>query len=791
MNKIFLGIMLFFGVVLHAQSFMVEGKVSDFHNKTPLAQAKVKLGSFQTITDASGNFKFKNIPQGSYTILVTHESCEDYSEQVFVNKNISLAIKVEHHAHELETVKVNHLSKKNLAAVQESFNKDELDKKTTENLGNLISSMAGVSSLKTGNNIAKPVIHGLYGSRVVIMLDGARLSEQEWGVEHSPSVDPQAFGKVSVIKGAGALKYSGDAVGGVVALEQTPFPKKDTLFGNVILSGISNGRGGSVVTQLTKTWQNEWFVKVQGSYKKLGDLSIPSTTLQNTGAQESGINFVFGKRKFVNGFSVSYNGIQQEFGIFKGSHLGGPEDFYRAVNNNTTLFTGDFSYQIEAPKQKVQHHTLKLDAYQRYADWGKFNLQYALQFNERQEYDIRRALSGNLPSLDLRLFTHTLKLEHLIERENWHWESGVSGGFQDNYSNPVIISRRLIPDYYRYDGALYSVFQYQWTPRFSLEAGMRFDYQFYDAYKYYDQDDWDLYKANYPTFFISSDGNRVLTRPRIGFANFSSNLGMVYRFENENLIKVNFSRTSRSPNVAELFAEGLHHSAALIEKGNLLLKQEIAHQVHVSFQGKIPVFEGLKFEVNPYLMAFDNFINQIPTGVESSIRGVFPVWDYTQVKARLMGVDASSDLKFNEVITWKSQFSILKGDDLTHQEPLILMAPAQWKNGVEFQFPKWKNAYLKIENQTVFRQNRYPVRNFSIDLIENGTLVSKNVDYSTPPAGYSLFHLYAGMDLFKKLQINLSVQNLLNREYREYLNRLRFFSPEMGRNFVLSVNYKF
>lgn len=791
MNKTFLWVMLFLSVILNAQSFMVKGKVSDFHNKTPLSNAKVVLGSYKTFTDNTGNFIFNNIPKGNYSLLVTHESCDDYSQQVFVDKNISLAIEVEHHAQELQTVKLNNTSKKGLAAVQESFNKDELDKKTTENLGNLISSMAGVSSLKTGNNIAKPVIHGLYGSRVVIMLDGSRLTEQEWGVEHSPSVDPQAFGKVSVIKGAGALKYSGDVIGGIVSLEQAPFPKKDTLFGNIILSGISNGRGGSAVAQITKTWQNEWFVKAQGSYKKLGDLSIPNTTLQNTGAEENGINFVFGKRKFMNGFSVSYNGIQQEFGIFKGSHLGGPEDFYQAVNSGNTLFTGNFSYAIEAPRQKVQHHTLKLDAYKRYADWGKFNLQYALQFNERQEYDIRRALSGNLPSLDLRLFTHSLKLEHLLERENWNWESGITAGFQDNYSNPIIMSRRLIPDYYRYDGAVYSVFQYQWSPKFSMEAGVRYDYNFYDAYKYYDQDDWDLYKNTYPKFFISSDGNRVLTRPRIGFGNFSSNVGFVYRFENENLIKVNFSRASRSPNAAELFAEGLHHSAALIEKGNLLLKQEIAHQVHVSFQGNMPVLEGLKFEINPYLMAFDNFINQIPTVVESSIRGVFPVWDYTQVQARLLGVDASSELKFNNSIAWKSQFSILRGDDLTHHEPLILMAPAQLRNGVEFQFKHWKNAYLKLENQTVFRQNRYPVRNFSIDLIENGTLVSRNVDYSTPPAGYSLFHLYAGIDLFKKLQINVSVQNIFNREYREYLNRLRFFSPEMGRNIVLSFNYKF
>jgi iron complex outermembrane receptor protein len=41
--------------------------------------------------------------------------------------------------------------------------------------------------------------------------------------------------------------------------------------------------------------------------------------------------------------------------------------------------------------------------------------------------------------------------------------------------------------------------------------------------------------------------------------------------------------------------------------------------------------------------------------------------------------------------------------------------------------------------------------------------------------------------------INLSfkISNLLNTSYRNYLNRLRYFSDDLGRNFSLSMSYKF
>ena len=72
-----------------------------------------------------------------------------------------------------------------------------------------------------------------------------------------------------------------------------------------------------------------------------------------------------------------------------------------------------------------------------------------------------------------------------------------------------------------------------------------------------------------------------------------------------------------------------------------------------------------------------------------------------------------------------------------------------------------------------------------------GEAYYQNVDISTPPKGYSLWNLQAGFDVAKNFGVQFSVRNAFNKSYRDYLNRLRYFSDEMGRSFILSLKYQF
>jgi len=794
MKLIYCLLLIFCGSVFTSaqKTYTVEGTVQDFHDKTLLENAVIKIGNFTAKTNKKGKFSLDKIPAGKYTLIAQHPDCDDYTENIGVNQDVQLVITLEHHVKDIETVTLHGSHKNNGSLVVKTLNKSDIEKNSTDNLGNLLSRISGVTALKTGNNISKPVIHGLYGSRISILNNGVRLAEQEWGVEHAPNVDINNFQHIDVIKGASALKYGSDAIGGVVVMEPEIFPKKDTIKGSIGLTGISNGRGLGLDVDVARVWKNGWAVKSGGSIKKLGDQSAPNYNLKNTGMDFSSFNFTVQNNTYERGISFDYYLTNQNIGILRDSHVSTSEDYDRAMNANPPIYSGKFSYDIDNPRQVIEHHIAKVSAFKRFENIGKLSATYSYQYNHRQEYDIRRGELSDTPSLDLELMTHQFNLNDLLEREKWSLETGIDAGFQNNYSDPATKARRLIPNYDKYSAGAYSVFKYKISPEFNFEAGARYDFTRYDVTKWYDKSDWEkLYADAYPQFYVKTDQNRVLTRPQLNYNNFSFNAGLEYRPNANFDLKFNYAKVGRSPNVAELFSDGLHHSAGIIETGYMGLKNEQGHQFNLNVDSKFNVLKGLNVSVNPYFFITKNFINEIPVGIKGTIRGVFPEWVYQQIDAKMYGVDLDINWKLTEDLTYVGKGSYVYGQDDTHHEPLILMMPPNFSNALQFKISKWNNFYFTVENQTFLKQTRFPIRNAPLELFVNGELVDKEIDFSTPPNGYSLWNIQTGINISKNLSAGLIVNNLFNTSYREYLNRLRFFADEAGRNFILNFRYRF
>ncbi len=777
------------------QAYRVEGTVQDFHDKTMLEHAVVTLGDFSATTDKNGKFLFSKIPAGKYTLTARHPDCNDYTENVGVAQDANLRITLEHHIRDIETVTVHGSHKNNGSMVVTTLDKSSISRNVTENIGNLLTNISGVNVLKTGNNIAKPVIHGLYGSRVAILNDGVKLAEQEWGVEHAPNVDVNNFEHIDVIKGASALKYGSGAVGGVVMLQPQVLPKKDTLMGAVSLSGISNGRGAGLSVKLAETWKNGWAVKTNGSFKKLGDLDAPMYGLMNAGLQSSGFNFGVQKMNFDKGFSFDYYLTNNTVGILRSSHVGNSEDLYLALTSPEPIYQRDFSYSIDNPRQEIEHHIAKISAYRRFSDFGKITATYSFQYNHRKEFDIRRGEElSKKAALDLELITNDLNIDHIIERGKWNLESGINAGYQNNYSNTQTEARRLVPNYDRYYGGAYSVFKYKAIPDLDLEAGGRYDFDHYEVTKWYDLSDWNKqYAADYANFVVRINQNRILTRPSLSYHNISANAGIVYHPSSYFNLKINYARVSRSPNVAELFSDGLHHSAAIIERGDMRIKSETGNQFNLVADIKANVLKGLNVSVNPYFFYTKNFINEVPSGYQNTQwGGAFVVYKYEQIDAKMYGLDLDVQLKISDHLEYKGNASYVYGQDLTHDVPLIMMMPPNFNNALEFSKKEWKNFYINVSNNTYLKQTRFPVYNIPIRRFDSeGNAYAQEVDISTPPNGYSLWNLQAGVKLSRNFGVDFSARNVFNQAYRAYLNRLRFFADDMGRNFILTFKYQF
>ena len=195
------------------------GTVTDLHDGSLLVGATlIVIGTEQAVqTDLDGNFSISNLCNDSYSIQISHPFCLTKGFTIKVVGNTTKTFRLEHHLEELNEITIagKAYSNKSKTIFENTISKEELERFSSGTLGDALNSLSGVSSLNTGNTVVKPIINGLHSSRVVIINNGVRMEDQEWGAEHAPNIDVNSIGRLTLIKGAGALQYGGDAVGGV------------------------------------------------------------------------------------------------------------------------------------------------------------------------------------------------------------------------------------------------------------------------------------------------------------------------------------------------------------------------------------------------------------------------------------------------------------------------------------------------------------------------------------------------------------------------------------------------
>ena len=655
--------------------------------------------------------------------------------------------------------------------------------------------MSGVSSLNTGNTIVKPMIHGLHSSRLLLVNNNVRLFDQDWGDEHAPNIDINASDRIDVIKGANTLKYGSDAIGGLILLKPKKYAKIDSLFGSSLVSFNTNGLGGNINSELIKTYKSGFYSKLQMNYKQFGDFNTPNYNLTNSGIKSLNTSFRLGYNSFEKGFDAYYSYVDNEFAILQSSHIGNVNDLLQALNNTEPRVAEDFSYTIDTPKQSVSHHLGKIEVYKRFKGFGKLNLQYDFQINRRKEFDLRRGDLKNTPVIDLRLFTNSIQSDLQIDySENLKINTGILLRYQQNDAVSGTGARALIPDFDKYDAGFYTIGNYNLNETSELNAGIRYDFSKIKATKWYNITDWQQtynYDVLFPEFETGTiDGTRILTQPEFTFHNISASLGYTKQFENNLVFIFNYGLASRMPNPSELFSEGLHHSAARIETGLLTLDKEIAHKFAISLESNNTNFG---FTINPYFKHINNFIQLIPTGITTTIRGAFPVWEYNQVNAQIFGIDVDVNKKINDNFKYFGTISLLRGNNLKDDIPLIHMPSTNISNRVSYKNDKLNQLSISLTQKTIFQQNRYP--NYNFYTFNAITQQNEFVDISSTPSTYSLFgfNTSAVFKTSKKgsLQLEFNIDNLFNVSYREHLNRLRYFADEMGRNFKLKIKIKY
>ncbi|GAB4026658.1 TonB-dependent receptor [Spirosoma koreense] len=732
------------------------------------------------VADANGHFSLAGLCAGRYTLDYQFIGYKTITRSIRIpladNTAASVTLLAENVTLNEVTVLEHRSEAQQLLQTQSSLSGAALDQTRGQSLGESLKAMTGLYSIQTGPSISKPVIHGLYSNRIIVLNNGIRQEDQQWGTEHAPQVDQFLASRLTVIKGAASIRYGSDAIGGVILVEPKAMPTQPGIGGEVNLVGATNGRLGVASGVLEGAFGKKltglsW--RLQGTIKRSGYVRTPNYFLENTSYQENNFSGDIHYDHGPWGAEVFYSRFDTKIGLFTGAQVGSLADLYAAISRQEPLSQPGFSYALNRPYQDVQHDLIKFRTYWRTNKGGTVTATFARQQNVRREYDYV-SFSGALnPELYLKLVTHSADLvwEHSSVKNSrggiWSGSAGFNGITQGNVRQFLF----LIPNFRNYGAGLFAIERYA-AGRWTLEGGLRYDYRWLRAYF--------LNETTKQTYFTTRD-----------WGNANGSLGIAYQLRTDLTLTANLSTAWRAPNVADLYSDGLHQSAVAYERGNPNLQPEQAYNGNLvlAYAGK-----RLSGELGVYNNRIDNYIYLKPDSVPIiRQRGAFPAYTYNQVRATFRGIDATLTYKFTDQLSLTTKNSLLFAYNHTDHDYLVFIPPNRSDNSLRYDWARWgrlTNVYVSVSGLYVARQNRVPA---VTSRQENGNVVFTG-DFAPPPPAYFLLGAELGFVTpvgGQSMSVILSGSNLANVAYRDYLNRFRYFADEPGRTIGLKIRMPF
>ena len=744
----------------------VYGYIKNSGDGKPLGYASVvaQEKGIGTLADEAGYFHLEGICPGACTLLVSRIGWDNASMGILVTADTGVVIYLKEGSVLLDRVEVR--AKKPLpfeSRPRDTLGATLLDAGRALGLAESLRRLPGVNVLNTGPTIAKPVIQGLHSNRILIMNNGVRQEGQQWGAEHAPEIDPFLAGRVTVIKGAGAVRYGADALGGIILVEPAQWRTTPGIGGEVNIQGMSNGQMGIASGMLEGKTKNPTLPisgRVQGTIKRSGNLQTPDYFMRNTGVAEYNFSWAANLEQETWETGIFYSRFYGSVGILQDAHIGNLTDLQSAILRGRPLQDGDFTYDIGRPRQQILHELVKWKTNIEVGEAGRLELQASRQFNRREEFDAHRRFNpltqdNQQAQILLELTTHQLS-------GNWahRWLNNLQGDAGLQFMNQSNTTDRggLLPDYTNRVLGAYWIERWKRYPSpLELELGLRYDIQGIEA---------------------GPAERDSLSRSR-SFRNFSGTFGATYTPRPGWKLSANTGTSWRAPHVSELYSQGVHHGSASYEQGNPGLLPERAWNNSLTLEWN-PPNKTWSIYISGYMNFIRHFIYLNPRMAPVlTIRGAFPAFDYAQANAHLTGIDARVSFQPKPYLLLEAQGSVMQSWNEERRDFLVFMPPNQFRYSIRYQsLSDEAQRFVQLNAVHILRQQWAPA----------------NVDYAPPPEAYLRFDLEASLPVKiggLPVELGASVINLLDTTYREYLNRLRYFTAEMGRNFLLRIKLRF
>jgi iron complex outermembrane receptor protein len=732
-------VVIMFGFNLQAQTLSGQVKDAESLENIPFAKVYILELELGTVADSSGKFSF-SVPLPE-TVRLRISSIGYESAIVRANsgaRDLTVYVYAKHMEIEEVIVSGNQstLQKFNVIHV-ETRKLSDLSSIPGTNLMQSLEQIPGVYNASTGTGISKPVIRGMQGMRVVTMLNGLRLENQQWGGDHGMAVTELGVGSVEVIKGPSSLLYGADALGGVIYFVDEPYAainSSEYQF-KTQFESVSVGNRSSF---LYKTSGNKVRLNVGGLFSNHADYALPNGRFAN--------NSRFGENVFRASLGTNKKNWSMHLRYsFARMRVGIPGHTHDSIVDPTE-FQVDYQNRFRVlPVQYTTNHFLSFEN-KWFVKRNEFKLLLGQTWSKLTEFEDKITI----PGVGMDLFNTLISFRYTrYLKENLSLVTGYQGMGQINRNNPFALEF-LLPNAITLDNGGFTLLNYE-RRKWNFQGGVRFDQRVIQSLE--------MFK-----------GQEEILK---SYAGLNYALGTVYS-DKYNTYRMNLSSGFRAPHLSELLANGYHHGALRYELGNIGLRAEQAHQIDLTYERK---GEHLGMVVNPFIGLVNNYIYLQP--LDTVIDGL-PAFAYRQFDQIVMnGVDLSVHFHphFAHWLHWEGSFSYIDLQD-RNGNYTSLIPQSRISNLIKLNFPESKRKFhlekFTVQHSYLFEQSRVALE-------------------ETTSRAYQLINASLDAKLKGRLPMEFKVgaRNILNENYIDHLSRLKNISlPHQGRNFFVSVAFQ-
>ena len=639
---------------------------------------------------------------------------------------------------------------------------DDLTKDLRGQIGDSLTSMAGISATSFAPGASRPVLRGFQGPRVRVLTDGiGSLDASNTSVDHAVAIDPLTAQRVEVLRGPAVLLFGGDAIGGAVNIIDKRIPRDvpEAPFHLDALAGYgsaANDRSaaGSLDVPLTSTL----VFHVDGSVRKTDDVEIggyvlspalrgellDAAALAADGGDAAGAAQLTDRANLsgtvANTASLTKTAAASLAYIGDGGNIGFSVSRYESdygVPERPGLDTGP-----EAPPVTIGLKQNRADL-RASADLPGFfeNITLRAGYSDYQHTEFEGSEVGTIfkvKGVESRL--ELSQAEHAIGQGTWR---GVIGAQLLARDFNAIGEEAFVPKNSIESAAIFTLQELE-LGELQLEAAARFD------------------QTSIRAPVINFDRS---------FGTFSGAFGVAYVPGEADLkFGINLSRSARAPSAEELLSNGPHVATEAFEIGNPAFTTEKSWggELYARYDDDLYALSA-----TIYGNLFSDYIFEAETG---AIEDGLPVFQYFQQDATYYGFEASGSAKFASIGTFDLTGNMVS--DFVHANidngggAIPRIPPFRVLGGLEA-----NSDYFDLRGEVEWSASQKRVATFE-----------------TPSDSFTMVNASAAWRPFGKggnLTLLASANNIFDVNARRHASFTKDYVPLSGRDIRVSAKFSF